>query len=174
MEIKACPNCGSRRIFQGRMGDGVLTGYTSKDVCRDCGYQGMAIFFDSEEDYKNFLKSKSLKKIQKKKIKKDEKTVTKNKTPVGILILAFLMIFEAILSILIYYSFFSPDMINYIWIYYIIIFVISAVILPYGLIKGKGWAWTIGGALFALSIPIGLISVYYLPRPHVKAYFGKN
>ena len=32
----------------------------------------------------------------------------------------------------------------------------------------------IGGILFALSIPIGLIFLYYLTRPHVKAYFGKN
>jgi len=58
MEIIACPKCGSRRIFQGRLRDGLLTGYTSKDVCRNCGYQGMPIIFDSESDYKKFLKSK--------------------------------------------------------------------------------------------------------------------
>ena len=73
MEIKACPKCGSRKIYQGRMGDGVLTGYTTRDVCRDCGYQGMPIIFDSEEDYKKFLKSKSIKKGQKKKIKSKKK-----------------------------------------------------------------------------------------------------
>lgn len=58
MEIIACPNCGSRKIFQGRMRDGVLTGYINKNVCRDCGYQGMPIIFDKENDYKRFLKSK--------------------------------------------------------------------------------------------------------------------
>ena len=62
MEIIACPNCGSRKIFQVRMGDGVLTGYTSKNVCRDCNYQGMPIIFDSEKEYKKFLDIKSLNK----------------------------------------------------------------------------------------------------------------
>ena len=174
MEIRACPNCGSRHIYQGRMGDGVLTGYTTRDVCRNCGFQGSSIIFDSEDGYKKFLKSKSFKKIQKKKIKKDEKPVTKNKTPVGILILAIIMVFEALFSIFLYYSFFSTNIISWLWVYYIIVFLISAVILPYGLIRGKPWAWTIGSALFALSIPIGLIFLYYLTRPNVKAYFGKN
>jgi DNA-directed RNA polymerase subunit RPC12/RpoP len=58
MEVIACPNCGSRKIFQGRLRDGLLTGYTSKNVCRECGYQGMPIIFDSETDYIKFLKSK--------------------------------------------------------------------------------------------------------------------
>ena len=63
MEIFACPNCGSRRIYQGTMGDGVLTGYTSRNVCRNCGYQGMPIIFSSEIDYKIFIK-----KVKKEKI----------------------------------------------------------------------------------------------------------
>jgi len=45
MRITACPRCGSRRIYAGTMGDGVLVGYTTKDVCRDCGYQGMPLIF---------------------------------------------------------------------------------------------------------------------------------
>jgi hypothetical protein len=56
LEITACPRCGSRRIFQGRLKDGVLTGYTSRDVCRDCGYQGSPLIFDDPQNYKNFLK----------------------------------------------------------------------------------------------------------------------
>jgi Flp pilus assembly protein TadB len=56
LEITACPNCGSRRIFQGRLKDGVITGYTSRDVCRDCGYRGSPLIFDNLENYKNFLK----------------------------------------------------------------------------------------------------------------------
>ncbi len=55
MEITACPKCGSKRIFQGTMGDGVLTGVTTRDVCRECGYQGPPLIFDSETEYKQFL-----------------------------------------------------------------------------------------------------------------------
>ena len=55
MEITACPRCGSRNIFQGRLKDGVLTGYTSRDVCRNCGYRGSPIIFDSENEYKKFV-----------------------------------------------------------------------------------------------------------------------
>jgi hypothetical protein len=55
MRITACPKCGSKNIFQGTMGDGVLTGYTTKDVCRNCGYQGSPIIFDSEREYEFFL-----------------------------------------------------------------------------------------------------------------------
>lgn len=175
MEIKACPNCGSRKIYQGRMGDGVLTGYTSKDVCRNCGFQGMPIIFDSEVEYKNFLKSKSLEEpnneVKEKKV--DIKQI-KHDRPLGVTILAFIMIFEAIFTVFLYY-FLGVVYINaWLWIYYITVFVISAIILPYGILKGKSWAWTIGGILFALSIPIGLIFLYYLTRPHVKAYFGKT
>ena len=54
MKIYACPKCGSKRILQGTIGDGVLTGYTTKDVCRDCWYQGSPIVFDSEKEYKKF------------------------------------------------------------------------------------------------------------------------
>ena len=56
MTITACPKCGSRRIFQGRLRDGVLTGYTSKEVCRDCGYRGSPFIFDSIKEYNNFLR----------------------------------------------------------------------------------------------------------------------
>ena len=90
MEIIACPNCGSRRIFQGRMGDGVLTGYTSRNVCRDCNYQGMPIIFDSEKEYNKFLDSKSLnKKKLKSELKEKKKTIKKTRS-FGIIILAFL------------------------------------------------------------------------------------
>ncbi len=56
MNIVACPSCGSKNIRQGTIGNGVLTGYTSLDVCRDCGYRGMPIVFDSKEEYKKFLR----------------------------------------------------------------------------------------------------------------------
>ena len=54
-KITCCPKCGSRRIYTGRMKDGVLSGYTTKSVCRDCEFQGMPIIFDSEKEYKKFL-----------------------------------------------------------------------------------------------------------------------
>ncbi len=57
MEISACPKCGSRRIFQGRLKEGVLIGYTPATyVCRNCGYRGLPVIFDSEGEYKKFLK----------------------------------------------------------------------------------------------------------------------
>ena len=56
MSIVACPRCGSRKIRQGTIGNGVLTGYTSLDVCRDCGYRGIPIVFDSKKEYTKFLR----------------------------------------------------------------------------------------------------------------------
>jgi hypothetical protein len=68
---------------------------------------------------------------------------------------------------------------------------IIALVLAYGLFAGKGWAWlcslvfaVIGlilgllGAVDSLGsvilpIIIYLIIIYYLTRPHVKAFFGK-
>lgn len=70
MEIIACPKCGSRKIFQGRLKDGVLTGYTTRSVCRNCGYQGMPIIFDNDLEYKKFLKNLSI-------VKKESKETTK-------------------------------------------------------------------------------------------------
>ena len=172
MEIIACPNCGSRKIYQGTMGDGVLTGYTFREVCRNCGYQGMPIIFDSEKEYKIFLKEKTSKKQLNKKIEK--KKFIKQKRPKGLIILSLIIILLAIISIYLYYQMLWIRVNDLLWIYYISIFILSAIILPYGLLKGRKWAWTIGGILFAFSIPIGLIFLFYITRPHVKAYFGKQ
>jgi hypothetical protein len=64
-------------------------------------------------------------------------------------------------------------------------------LLPYGLLKGIGWAWTAAVILSVISIILNALSIsmgntggivsisisgiilYYLHRPHVKAYFGK-
>jgi hypothetical protein len=61
-----------------------------------------------------------------------------------------------------------------------------------GYFGGKGWAWTLGIIVTVISIiidgvqiafgavsnlfglVIGLIIIYYLTRPHVKAFFGKG
>ncbi len=61
-----------------------------------------------------------------------------------------------------------------------------------GYFGGKGWAWTVGIIVTAISVVldivqiglgavsnvfglvIGLLIIYYLTRPHVKAFFGKG
>ena len=84
---------------------------------------------------------------------------------------------------------------------------IGYLVMSYGLLKGKGWAWTITiiliiigiviqivstfvGSVFTASlnnasntssgiigsiigIAINIVILYYLYRPHVRAYFGK-
>lgn len=179
MEITACPQCGSQKIYQGTMGDGVLTGYTSRNVCRDCGYRGMPFIFDSEKEYKKFLDGisndrKDGYKDFKEKININEKQILQAGRPLSVTILSLVMIIEAVFALCIYYYVIGFENAAWYWIYYLIVFLISAVILPYGLLKGRGWAWTIGAMLFALSIPIGLIFLYYLTRPHVRKYFGKS
>ena len=69
---------------------------------------------------------------------------------------------------------------------------IAYLVMAYGLLKGRGWAWTIslilsgigivagiyhitqnnlGGAI--VSFIINVVIIYYLYRPNVKAFFGK-
>jgi hypothetical protein len=61
-------------------------------------------------------------------------------------------------------------------------------ILAYGFLNGKSWGWALGLIFGVWDIIIGLILlapgiiriiygsivIYYLMRPHVKAYFGKT
>jgi len=72
-----------------------------------------------------------------------------------------------------------------------LIFGIIAFVLAYGLFSGRGWAWlwslvfAVIGIILALfeamssfgsgilPMIIYLVIVYYLTRPHVKAFFGK-
>ena len=55
MEITACPKCGSKHIYQATLGSGLPAGYTSKSVCKSCGYKGAPFIFDNEEEYKKFI-----------------------------------------------------------------------------------------------------------------------
>jgi hypothetical protein len=68
---------------------------------------------------------------------------------------------------------------------------IISFVVAYGLLKGRPWAWTLTVILSIISIVLNAISIatgniasivsliisgiilYYLYRPHVKAYFGK-
>jgi hypothetical protein len=70
---------------------------------------------------------------------------------------------------------------------------IVSFVVAYGLLKGRGWAWTVTLILSIISIVwnaitlataanfggiisiiISAVIIYYLYRPHVKAYFGKG
>jgi transcription elongation factor Elf1 len=63
--ILACPRCGSKRIEMGTMNQGVLFGVTSwKSVCKNCGYQGEPLIFETEDAYKKFLEGLSKDKSQ--------------------------------------------------------------------------------------------------------------
>ena len=69
---------------------------------------------------------------------------------------------------------------------------IAYFIMAYGLLKGRGWAWTISLILAAIGIITGIyhitqnnlggaivsfiingVIIYYLYRPNVKAFFDK-
>jgi uncharacterized membrane protein HdeD (DUF308 family) len=69
---------------------------------------------------------------------------------------------------------------------------IAYFVMAYGLLKGKGWAWTITVVLSCIGIALGFVSVvtghvgaifnilinafilYYIYRPYVKSFFGKT
>lgn len=73
-----------------------------------------------------------------------------------------------------------------------IILGIVSFIVAYGLLKGSGWAWTATVVLSIINAVMGIISlaggnftsiisiiisgivIYYMYRPHVKAFFGKT
>src|SRR6266704_1182342 len=73
-----------------------------------------------------------------------------------------------------------------------VIFGIVSLVLGVGFLGGKGWAWTLGIVVGVLNIISSLVQaavgdysniigiifpiiiIYYLMRPHVKAFFGKG
>ena len=194
MEIFACPNCGSRRIRQGALYVGALTG--SKQVCRNCGYRGMPIIFDSTKEYQRFLKELSgkpdtkidselskkdkmvLDYVKETDLKKEEKIA--DKKPYGLIIiigltLVYSYIFPSILLLFSYLFYFSDSLQSFLNVYWIILLsysIVAVFAIPYGFYKRKRWAYTIAGFLFILSLPTGMFFLYYLTRPHVKSYFG--
>jgi transcription elongation factor Elf1 len=65
MEITACPVCGSKNIGIGTLGDGIISGLSSwNEVCKECGYQGASLIFESESQYNKFLEALSYQKKQ--------------------------------------------------------------------------------------------------------------
>ena len=76
MKISACPKCGSKNISMGTMGSGVTFGITSwKEMCRECGYQGQLLVFDSEKEYKIFLEELKQKPPEKESKSKEKPSV---------------------------------------------------------------------------------------------------
>ncbi|HMA83910.1 MAG TPA: hypothetical protein VKP59_06755 [Candidatus Thermoplasmatota archaeon] len=177
MEIKACPKCGSTKIYQGTMGDGVLTGYTSRQVCRNCGYQGMPLIFNNEKDYKKFLEG--LKKEQTEKPSKEQKlkqSSRKDQTrPKGLFFLSAILIAETI-SALYLFSMYPPliQSGNVPGIMYLSMFVLTGIFVPIGILTKSTWTFTLAGILFIFTIPINLPLLYYITRPHVKNYLLKK
>src|SRR6187200_1847405 len=69
---------------------------------------------------------------------------------------------------------------------------IAYFVMAYGLLKAKGWAWTITVVLSCIGIALGFVSVvtgnvgaifnilinafilYYIYRPYVNSFFGKT
>jgi hypothetical protein len=177
MEIKACPRCGSTKIYQGTMGDGVLTGYTSRQVCRNCGYQGMPLIFTDEKDYKKFLAG--LKKEQSAdhtKEKTNNKENIKSATrPKGLYFLSAVLLAETIISLFIFLSY--PSLIQFTnvpGVLYLSMFMLTGIVLPIGFLTGSSWSFTVGGILFIFTIPFNLPLLYYITRPHVKQFLLKG
>jgi transcription elongation factor Elf1 len=82
MEITACPVCGSKNIGIGTLGDGIISGLSSwNEVCKDCGYQGASLVFESESEYKKFLEALS---YQKKQTETQSKEVNEEKPEQGL------------------------------------------------------------------------------------------
>ncbi len=56
MKIYACPRCGSKNISMGSISSGITYGVTSwKEECKNCGFHGNPLIFNSEKEYQKFL-----------------------------------------------------------------------------------------------------------------------
>jgi lysylphosphatidylglycerol synthetase-like protein (DUF2156 family) len=124
--------------------------------------------------------------------------------PLGVTIIAILIVIAGILTLLVGIGSIAIGPLTSLGLVFVAAGVVSLVIgiaylvMGYGLWKGKGWAWTISMIVLIIGIIIKLISLpravasgsnfsedivsiaisafilYYLYRPHVKAYFGKT
>jgi hypothetical protein len=55
MKITACPLCGSTHVGTAGIRDGVNPQEFSKQACKNCGWTGMPLEFDTIEEYQHFL-----------------------------------------------------------------------------------------------------------------------
>ncbi|MBS3749763.1 MAG: hypothetical protein KGY67_08720 [Candidatus Thermoplasmatota archaeon] len=179
MEIEACPKCGSTKIYQGTIGDGVLTGYTSRQVCRNCGFQGMPLIFSNEKEYKKFLEGLKKERTEKsstdEKLKKEPKEPKDQRCPKGLFFLSGILIVETIIALYLFSIY--PPLIqsgNVPGVMYLTTFVLTGILVPIGILTKSTWTFTIAGILFIFTIPINLPLLYYITRPHVKGYLLKK
>jgi hypothetical protein len=117
--------------------------------------------------------------------------------PIGITIIAILNIIAGIFGVIAGFEFISLSNVSHSGLNisiggFVIGIAIFSFAVAYGLLKGRSWAWTISVILSTISVILNAVSIvggnfsgivpliisgitlYYLYRPHVKAYFGKN
>jgi len=119
--------------------------------------------------------------------------------PLGVTILAIWLIVGTILSIILYYfdAFKTENL--FLTASLSVILNATGLITAYGLLKGLSWAWASAILLVIFGLVLSFINIifswdiviyfigfrsfiilidlmilYYLTRPHVKAYFGKT
>lgn len=115
--------------------------------------------------------------------------------PIGITIIAILMIISGILFIIGGIGLTALGVISLAFLaggIGSIILGIASLVVAWGLLKGAGWAWIITLIITIISIIVNIASlaggntaniigiiingiiIYYLYRPNVKAYFGRS
>jgi len=123
--------------------------------------------------------------------------MTKKERPLGVTILAIWLIIGTILSVILYYFNFFKTVNLFITVILSIILNLIGLIIAYGLFRGLTWAWasaiilivfgiifTFINIFFQLEIVIyfigfrvftiiDIIILFYLTKPHVKAFFRK-
>ena len=55
MKITACPLCGSKNVGMGGIRDGVHPQEFLKQACKNCGWTGTPLEFDTDNEYQQFL-----------------------------------------------------------------------------------------------------------------------
>ncbi len=123
-------------------------------------------------------------------------TPSKPARPLGVTIFAVIAFVGGIFGLLGGAMVLSGSTPEPLWLgYVVIIFAVLGLALGYGFFQGMDWAWMAGLIIYILSIPlgiyeitlggagvvggiirvlVGLIVIYYLMRPQVKAFFGRS
>ena len=123
-------------------------------------------------------------------------TPSKPARPLGVTIFAIIAFIGGIFGLLGGAMVLSGTTPEPLWLgYIVIIFAILGLALGFGFFRGMGWAWMAGLGIYILSLPlglyeislggagliggiirvvVGLIVIYYLMRPQVKAFFGRS
>jgi hypothetical protein len=122
--------------------------------------------------------------------------------PVGVTIIAILIVISGVLILLVGLGLVAiGPIIGLVFVVFGSISLavgIAYLVMAYGLLKGRGWAWTLSTIVLIIGIILEVISIprtialgsslsgniisiaisafilYYLYRPHVKSYFGRT